>query len=209
MIKKMMVGLLIAMVGVCFADYKSEFKFELNDSAKIDKLLAEATATKDTNYIEKYSNLKLLAGKDANTISYEEFKTLLKNASNKRNYIVPQHVENISRFNKFILNVMNDGEFNTIDIKNYYAGSKRVLKTLGIKTWREKFINIDSLSKIKKVEVADRIFNNYKSNSGSLTAEEIKSDCALFKRVWYSNIVVSDAWKQLLVKIELTAKSVQ
>ena len=106
MVKKMMIGLLIAMVGVCFADYKSEFNFNLNDSAKIDKLLAEATAAKDTGYIYLYSNLKLLVGKDANTISYEEFKKILKNKP------VPQFVLQISRFNKFILNVVNDSEFN-------------------------------------------------------------------------------------------------
>lgn len=205
-----MVGLLIAMVGVCFADYKSEFNFNLNDPAKIDKLLAEATATKDTRYIKLYSNLKLLAGKDANTISYEEFKKMLKNDNNKYNTNVPQYALQVFRFNKFILNVMNDSEFNTsVYVKKYYPDSWKAMKALGIKAWREIFLNIDSLSKIKKAEVADRIFNNYQSNSYSLSAAEIKADMAVFKRVWYPNITKSEEWKKLLVQIELTAKSVQ
>ena len=200
-----MIGLLIAMVGVCFADYKSEFKFNLNDSAKIDKLLAEATATKDTKYIDRYSVLKLLAGKDANTISYEEFKTLLKNKH------VPQYTVQVYRFNKFILNVLNDKEFNTekVDVKTFYPESSRVMKTLGIKTWREKFIDIDSLSKIKNIKRANKIFRNYQSNSGSLSATEIKADCAVFKRAWYMNMTNSEEWKKLLVQIELMIKSVE
>ena len=205
MVKKFFIGLLIAMVGVCFADYKSEFKFNLNDSAKIDKLLAEATATKDTKYIDRYSVLKLLAGKDANTISYEEFKTLLKNKH------VPQYTVQVYRFNKFILNVLNDKEFNTekVDVKTFYPESSRVMKTLGIKTWREKFIDIDSLSKIKNIKRANKIFRNYQSNSGSLSATEIKADCAVFKRAWYMNMTNSEEWKKLLVQIELMIKSVE
>jgi hypothetical protein len=208
MIKKMMVGLLIAMVGVCFADYKSEFSFNLNDPAKIDKLLAEATAAKNTGYIKLYSNLKLLAGKDDNTISYEEFKKMLKNDKYKE--LVPQFAVQVSRFNKFILNVVNDSEFNTTYyVKKYYPASLTVMNVLGIKTWREKFLNINSLKFFKDVQIADRIFNNYQSNSSSLSATEIKADCAVFKRAWYMNMTNSEEWKKLLVQIELMIKSVE
>jgi hypothetical protein len=135
----------------------------------------------------------------------------LKNTGNKYyNEIVPKYVVIIPRFNKFTLNVVNDSEFNTSAyVKKYYPESLKVMKILGIKTWREKFLNINSLKNIKKIQIANKIFNNYKSNSDSLSAAEIKADCAVFKRAWYSNITNSEEWKKLLVQIELMIKSVE
>jgi hypothetical protein len=66
----------MAMVGVCFADYKTDCKWDLTDSAKIEKGLVDATQAKDKFFIENYQAIKLIHDKDVKNISYNDLKKL-------------------------------------------------------------------------------------------------------------------------------------
>lgn len=210
MIKKIMVGLLCAMVGVSFAtdfNYKKESNWNQTDLAKIEKCLAAATAAKDKTFIIKCEVLKLIANKDATNTSYAELKKLCASASPDQ---VCSLILNCKRFNSFTKNVINDPELNNCKYYNtFFPTYTFVYKQLGYNEWRKTFINLKTLNKVTSPESGSKILKRYNEGSESLNAAEIKSDCAIFKRAWYPNISKSEEWKKLLVKIELMLKSVE
>jgi hypothetical protein len=107
--KKLMMVLLIAMVGVCFADYKTDFSWNLNNLAQIEKGLTEATATKDNNMMELYLTLKLVNGKSPENISYNELKKIFAQNNISMIRLLVVIAFNPNKFG-FYPSVLNDGE---------------------------------------------------------------------------------------------------
>jgi hypothetical protein len=216
--KKLMIVLLMAMVGVCFADYKTDFDWDSTDSAKIEKGLAEATQAKDVVYMDYYSMVKAFVGKDAKNITYDDLKKVCQSIKLHRQYdnevFIPTIVFQVKRLNDFIINVINDNTLSnpnaSLYIDSNYSVSPLLYNMIEGDVWRKRFVNLNTLIAISTSFIrASRFLKVYKNFSAKFTVDEIKADTILMKRAWYDNITVSDEWKQLLVQVELMNKSVQ
>lgn len=212
MFKKFFVGLLVAMVGVCFADYKSDFNWNLTDLVKIESGLQEATKAKDERYVALYSSVKAIQGKKI--VTYTELKSAVQSLNCpvwcKRVCLVYLVRE---KFIDFSEDMIKDSSINkTYVFVTAITSNKKVLQKIGVAKWRELIVNKDILSHSafkKNLKLTDNLVTMYKKNAIGFTTSQVKEDALLFKRLWYDNITVSEGWKQLLIKVELILKSVQ
>lgn len=174
-----------------------------------------------------------LIGKNSTNTSYTEFKAIadkiIVDAGYKRqvkqnevvnfknkflkggiNALIPGIILRTKRFNQYTLTLAKDPEFSF----NYYRKNQMLsaMRNENINEFRTEFKTTvnnfkgESKSNAAKISKALRL---YKNRMTEIKRADILEDLQYVKMLTYSNIQKDDAWKNVMVTLELMMKSVQ
>jgi len=174
-----------------------------------------------------------LIGKNSTNTSYTEFKTIVdkiivdagykrtvksgesvdfknKHLVGKINSLIPQIIFRMKRFNQYILTLAKDPEFSF----NHYrkANMLYAMRKENINEFRAEFKTTVNNFKGKSKGNAPHIskaLKLYKNRMTEIKRADILEDLQYVKMLTYSNIQEDDAWKNVMVTLELMMKSVQ
>lgn len=174
-----------------------------------------------------------LIGKNSTNTSYTEFKTIvdkiIADAGYKRtvksgekvnfknpylrgtiNTLIPQSILRIKRFNQYILTLAKDPEFSFNHYRKCYILS--AMRNENINEFRIEFKttinNYKGASKYNAEKISNALIL-YKNRMTEIKRADILEDLQYVKMLTYSNIQKDDAWKNVMVTLELMMKSVQ
>ena len=219
--KKILVVLTLCFAAIAsFAAIPTGFNWNTTDPAIINNYVKFNEENNKGIELEVWKcilkTMNALATKDANSISYTDFKKLIYDnfatIKERQKQYVPQFVNCISRFNTFAKDVFNDEELLKDNFaKNYiYSYNARLIfKDIPIDKFREITIDIIARNGTRDINLVKTWVTLYKIRSIEIENSEMLKDLKNIKKVIYSNINISDEWKSVVVNVELMIKSIQ